>query len=80
MQIQEVETMTLSEKLDRTNRAFELLEAGDKEGFDRVMRSVPMPSYLAKTAKETIGVDFLIDGGWNLSEANAEFGDGWLAR
>ena len=78
--MRKTETMTIGEKLAITNRAFELLEAGDKEGFDRAMRSVPMPSYLAKTAKETIGVDFLVNGGWNLSEANAEFGDGWLAR
>jgi hypothetical protein len=25
-----------------------------------------------------MGVDFLIDAGYNLSEAEAEFGQGWL--
>jgi len=78
--MRKTETMTIGEKLAITNRAFELLHAGDKEGFDRTIRSVPMPPYLAQAAKDTIGVDFLIDGGWNLSEANAEFGDGWLVR
>jgi len=35
---------------------------------------------LAKVAKEKIGVDFLINGGWNLSEAEAEFGQNWLVK
>jgi len=30
--------------------------------------------------KEKMGVDFLINGGWNLSEAEAEFGQGWLSK
>jgi hypothetical protein len=39
-----------------------------------------MPPYLAKIAKEKIGADFLINGGWNLSEAEAEFGSDWLVK
>ena len=39
-----------------------------------------MPPYLAKVAKEKIGVDFLINGGWNLSEAEAAFGSDWLVK
>ena len=75
-----VETMTLDEKLAISCKAFELLEAGDKEGFSRLLRTAPMPPYLAKVAKEKIGVDFLINGGWNLSEAEAEFGPDWLSK
>jgi hypothetical protein len=29
--------------------------------------------------KEKMGVDFLINSGWNLSEAEAEFGKNWLS-
>ena len=78
--MQGIETMTIDERLAITGRAFELLDAGDKEGFNRTMKLIPMPPYLAKTAKDTIGVDFLVNGGWNLSEAEAEFGIGWLAK
>jgi len=39
-----------------------------------------MPSYLAKIMKEKMGADFLINGGWNLSEAEAEFGPDWLSK
>ena len=74
------ETMTLDEKLSISNRAFDLLDAGDKEGFTRLIRTAPLPPYLAKIAKEKIGADFLIKGGWNLSEAEAEFGSDWLNK
>jgi len=74
------QTMTLDEKLAVSNKAFTLLEAGDKEGFSRLIRSVPMPPYLAKIYKEKVGVEHLINGGWNLSEAEAEFGPDWLSR
>jgi hypothetical protein len=39
-----------------------------------------MPPYLAKIYKEKIGAEQLINSGWNLSEAEAEFGSDWLNR
>jgi hypothetical protein len=72
--------MTLDEKLAISCKAAELREAGDDEGASRLIRTAPLPPYLAKVAKEKIGVDFLINGGWNLSEAEAEFGPDWLAK
>jgi len=76
----QIETMTLDEKLDISRRAFELLEAGDREGYSRLIRSAPMPPYLAKVYKEKVGVKELIESGWNLSEAEAEFGADWLSK
>ena len=75
----QTQTMTLDEKLAISNKAFTLLEAGDEEGFTRLMRTAPMPPYLAKVYKEKIGVEQLIKSGWNLSEAEAEFGPNWLS-
>ena len=75
-----VETMTFDEKLALSNKACLLLQAGDREGYDRLMRTIPMPPYLAKIYKEKVGVEYLISGGWNLSEAEAEFGEDWLSR
>jgi len=74
----QIETMTLDEKLDISRKAFELLDAGDREGYHRVMKTTPLPPYLAKVLKEKVGADFLIDAGYNLSEAEAEFGQNWL--
>jgi hypothetical protein len=76
----QTQTMTLDEKLTISNKAFELLNAGDKEGFSRLIRTIPMPSYLAKVYKEKVGVEELIESGWNLSEAEAEFGENWLSQ
>jgi hypothetical protein len=72
--------MTLDEKLAISNRAIALRQAGDEEGYDRLMRTIPIPSYIAKVIKEKVGADFLIKEGWNLSEAEAEFGYNWLTQ
>jgi hypothetical protein len=74
----QAQTMTLDEKLDITLRSIELREAGDTKGASRLLRTAPMPPFLAKIMKEEMGKDFLIKGGYNLSEAEAEFGAGWL--
>ena len=76
----QAQTMTLDEKLAISNKALDLWEAGDKEGFSRLIRTAPMPPYLAKIYKEKVGVKQLIESGWNLSEAEAEFGPGWLNK
>ena len=75
-----VETMSVSEKLAILHKSYALRDAGDIEGAARLKRTVPMPPYLAKVMKEKVGADYLIKGGWNLSEAEAEFGADWLSR
>jgi hypothetical protein len=72
--------MTLDEKLAISRKAFDLLDAGDREGYSRVIRSAPMPPYLAKIYKEKVGVEELLKAGYNLSEAEAEFGENWLNK
>jgi len=74
----QIETMSLDEKLAIACRAAALHNAGDEEGYSRLMKTVPLPSYIAKVMKEKVGADFLINGGFNLSEAEAEFGQNWL--
>jgi hypothetical protein len=72
--------MTLDEKLAIAMKAHEFKQAGNIEEYDRVMKQIPMPTYLAKIAKEKIGLDFLLNGDWNLSEVEAEFGSEWLNK
>ena len=74
------QTMTLDEKLAILCKAAALREAGNEAEHSRLVRLVPMPPYLAKVAKEKIGTEFLIKGGWDLSEAEAEFGSDWLTN
>jgi hypothetical protein len=63
-------TMTLDEKLAVGVKAAELWNAGDREGYERLTKTIPLPPYMAKVIKEKVGLDILLDGGWNLSQPN----------
>ena len=75
----QAQTMTLDEKLDTLMKAIALKKAGDLKGADQLTKSVPIPPYIAKVMKEKVGLDFLINGGWNLEEVEAEFGSDFLS-
>ncbi|MCL2320450.1 MAG: hypothetical protein FWC45_10225 [Treponema sp.] len=75
-----MQTMTLDEKLAISCKAAKLREAGDREGYIRLMKTTPMPPYIAKVMKEKVGLDFLKNGGWNLAEVEAKFGSDWLSK
>jgi len=66
------------EKFAIINKSTALKNAGDEKGASRLFRTMPMPPYSAKVYKEKVGVQELIESGWNLSEAEAEFGEHWL--
>jgi len=74
------QTMTDEEKVDISYQACMLRRAGDEEGYMRLTKTIPMPPYLAKIMKEKVGSEYLINSGWNLSEAEAAFGPDWLSR
>ena len=76
----QIETMSLDEKLAISCKAAELSKAGDEEGALRLMKTAPMPPYIAKVYKDKLGLDTLLSLGWNLSEVEAEFGSDWLLR
>ena len=72
--------MTLDEKLAIACKAAALRGAGDREGYLSLMKTAPMPPYLAKVIKEKVGLDCLLQTGWNFSEVEAEFGTAWLSK
>ena len=74
-----LQTMSIDEKLAISNRAFKMINEGEEEAGRRLLRTAPMPPYLAKIMKEKMGANFLINGGYNLSEAEEEFGSNWLS-
>ncbi|GAP71947.1 hypothetical protein SAMD00024442_20_34 [Candidatus Symbiothrix dinenymphae] len=75
-----MKTMTLKEKLAIGMRSFELEDAGHPEEAKRVWKQIPLAPYLAKWWKEMMGVEALLQQGYNLSEAEAEYGKDWLSR
>jgi hypothetical protein len=76
------QTMTLDEKFAIAEKAHKYKIAGNMEECVRIMRELPLAPYLAEFAKNHshLGADFLIKGGFNLSEAEAEFGSDWLTK
>jgi hypothetical protein len=70
--------MTLDERLAIGMKAHEYFEAGNKAEAVRILKQIPLAPHLAKVAKEFSGADFLIESGFNLSDAEAEFGPDWL--
>jgi len=75
----QVQTMTLDEKLSIIGKAIAVRDAGDKEEHDRLMKTIPLPPYLAKVVKEKVSLDCLLSLNWNLTEVEAEYGKEWLS-
>jgi hypothetical protein len=78
--MEQKQMMTIHEKLAVLKKAREYRQAGNKAEADRITLELPMPPYIAELFKDCLGADFLIKGGYNLSEAEAEFGPDWLAQ
>ena len=72
--------MTEREKADIAMRAYALEDEGRKEEAVALKKTVPIPAHLAMIFKKQFGADYLINGGWNLSEAEAAYGADWLSR
>ncbi|MDR1565670.1 MAG: hypothetical protein LBS48_00100 [Treponema sp.] len=70
--------MTLHDKLQLGVKAIELKEQGKPEGAKKIRQQIPMPPCLAKFAEDHLGPDFLMKYGWNLTEAETEYGPGRL--
>ena len=70
--------MTEDEKVAIAMEAEKFWEQGRDEEARALEKTMPLPAYLAKMLKERVGADFLIEGNWNLAEAEAEYGPGWL--
>ena len=74
------QVMSLAEEAAIMVKAIELKKQGKLDEYERVRKQIPLQPYLAKFAKEHFGADFLINSGWNLAEAEAEFGSDWLTK
>jgi hypothetical protein len=72
--------MNLHERLQMGVKCAELEQAGKKDEAMKLAKTIPMPPWLAEWNKKYIGADYLRNSGWNLSEAEAEFGSDWLDR
>ena len=72
--------MTMEEESVILLKAHELRKQGKLEEAERITKQAPLQPYLAKFVKDHFGADFLLNLGWNLAEANAEYGSDWLNK
>jgi hypothetical protein len=79
-QMTQPQIMSLHEKLAIGVKSIELEKQGKFEEAKKLMKSTPLEPFLAKFYKDYLGLDALLKSGWNLSEAEAEFGPAWLTR
>jgi hypothetical protein len=70
--------MTEQEKVEIYMKSVELRKAGKIEEAFAVRKQILLPAFLAKFAKEHMGVDFLLELEWNLAEVEEQFGKCWL--
>ena len=75
----ESKLMTEREKADIFMKSFEIQDAGQKDEAQALRRTVPMSPWLAKFIKEKLGAETLLELDWNMAEAEAEYGQDWLA-
>ena len=76
----QAQLMTLHEKLQLGVKSIELEKQGKFEEAKRVSRQIPLAPHLAKFLKDHIGTEALLQAGWNLSEAEEEYGADWLSH
>jgi hypothetical protein len=74
----EANIMTFEEKLHLNVKCIELEKQGKLKEASEIQKHIPLPAYLAKWAKDHMGSDFVRNLGWDLSEAEAEYGKSWL--
>jgi len=72
--------MTDIEKIDTAYQAAMLRRAGDKEGSERLIMTIPMPPWLAKIIKEKVGIEYFERYKCNLAEVEVEFGPDFLSK
>jgi hypothetical protein len=72
--------MTLHEKLMIIAQEAELEKQGNPDEAMRLHKTIPLEPWLAKHLKDRVGVDYLRQSGWNLSEAEKAYGPEWLSR
>jgi len=75
-----LEVVTLHDHLAVGMRVIELEKQGKFEEAHALLHTMPLPAYLAKWAKKRFGAETLIKTGWNLSEAETEYGSDWLSK
>ncbi|SHN72788.1 hypothetical protein [Desulfovibrio litoralis] len=72
--------LTREERFEIIEKSMAASKAGNDDEAMRIAKQLPIAPWLAKAGKEVWGKDFLLENGYNLSEAEAEYGKDWLSQ
>ena len=64
----------IGEQLDTIVEMIALLDQGKEDEAFKLRKKIPLPHYMGQYAKEFLGLDFLKNCGWNMSEVEAVYG------
>lgn len=70
--------LTHEERLTIIESSLAAAEAGNDEESQRIIQQLPLAPHIAKAAKDVMGVEYLLNSGFDLSRAEAEYGKNWL--
>ena len=75
-----VTRMTEDEKIDLLMEVVRLKNEGKEAESDKLFKTIPLEPQFAQDIKDVYGADFLIEHGYNISEAEAKFGKDWISK
>lgn len=70
--------LTHEQRMELVYKSIDAAARGDKKEAVRLAKQKPLTPWIAKGVKEIFGAEYL--AGWDLSEAEAEYGKDWLNR
>jgi hypothetical protein len=70
--------LTHEERLEQVSQSLAAVARGDYDESLRITQQRPLTPWIAKSIKEVFGQEYL--SGWDLSAAEAEYGQNWLSQ
>jgi len=70
--------LTHEERLDLLTKSLEASARGDDDEALKITQQQPLTPWIAKGIKDIFGAEYL--NGWDLSAAEAEYGQDWIRR
>ena len=71
-------SMSIAERIEIAQRARQCRKAGDREGYEREMRKIPLEPNLAWMLRDRMGKKAFLEKGYNLKDAEIAYGKNWL--
>lgn len=70
--------LTPDERWDIVQAYHKALDDGEDEKAHALIVRIPLPAGLADAFKRSYGAQYLLESGYDLTEAVEEYGEGWL--